>query len=978
MKVRYKILIGVAILLVLSYASISYLNRTFIPVRLKHFLVKNLEEQLQRDVEIDKLQFSITKGFILTNTRIYEDTVKNDKYLFKADEISFGIIFIPSIKNYHLIIPHLNLKGPYLNLQRSETGDWNIPPSLLGKKEKKASRFRIIVKAVTFDSGGVDFRDQYQKRHFQKSLIGLKGSAGLSFPDLLTLDCSGNIDKALIKIGSRFHPVQKQLSIELEADNLALADYCNAYFKDRIGLYSGICGGRIKAEVINFQDAKVRGSLNLQDLNADIRDMAISGNYTLEGSAKLDLKDFSIAGYDLKLGAEGAKVTTTKKAFKEIGNIYGLISLSDENWSTKKLSCSIYGSPSIITGNVTRPDKDFIINAEISSDMALKNIADAVNMDIESGDAKIKTRVTYRKDGTFNISARSQIADLTLFQKDTIISGDFIINGDSSGTAGDWESLQYKGVIDFANVKIEGVESLPLISDASGEAAFDTKRMTIKNLTGTAADSTIRLSGDIGYKAKEPAINMRLVADNLSLAKFLSSLPEEIGARFSGIEADGLCSLDLKFNGTGKKLEAFDYEGRLLLKGCSVNMPHWPKKITDIDCDVQFTKDEILWRDLNLDIRGTKYHSYGKLIDFKKPKISITLESEYTKAIAEIEIEDKIISILKCKGSYRGSSFSANGKISNIKNPYAVIAGSVNLDMKDTPHIFTSQKDRLTRLKPAGAVRVKFDMSGPLKDFPEWRLSLEATSESIYICGLKLKDLYIDLRMKDRFIDIPVAAAYPYNGVVNIDARINLNTKDKPYIINIDVKDIDLRQLVEDTELEEKKIKGAFGGQVVLNGYLGQKDSLKGRGWLQIADGYLWEFPVMRGMVEIVFGMPPEYITLTDAFGNFALENNRIYTEDFKMLSKVASLLWVGSLGFDGTLDFNITGRFAEDIAKQTTQPGKIASAILREAGDLIMEIRLGGTLAKPKYQIIPFPVKRILREKVVDKIKDIFGNIGE
>ena len=124
--------------------------------------------------------------------------------------------------------------------------------------------------------------------------------------------------------------------------------------------------------------------------------------------------------------------------------------------------------------------------------------------------------------------------------------------------------------------------------------------------------------------------------------------------------------------------------------------------------------------------------------------------------------------------------------------------------------------------------------------------------------------------------------------------------------------------------------------------------------------------------------VPPEYLTLTDAFGNFAINNNRVYTEDFKLLSKTASLLWVGSLGFDSTLDFNITGRFADDVVKKTSEPGKIANAILHEAGNLIMEIRLTGTLKRPNYKIVPFPLKRIFKEKIADAINDIFGNILE
>jgi len=42
------------------------------------------------------------------------------------------------------------------------------------------------------------------------------------------------------------------------------------------------------------------------------------------------------------------------------------------------------------------------------------------------------------------------------------------------------------------------------------------------------------------------------------------------------------------------------------------------------------------------------------------------------------------------------------------------------------------------------------------------------------------------------------------------------------------------------------------------------------------------------------------------------------------------------------------------------------------------MEVRLTGTLKEPIYQIVPFPLKRIFKEKVVDALNDIFGNIGE
>ncbi|MBU1946438.1 MAG: hypothetical protein KKC54_05695, partial [Nanoarchaeota archaeon] len=107
----------------------------------------------------------------------------------------------------------------------------------------------------------------------------------------------------------------------------------------------------------------------------------------------------------------------------------------------------------------------------------------------------------------------------------------------------------------------------------------------------------------------------------------------------------------------------------------------------------------------------------------------------------------------------------------------------------------------------------------------------------------------------------------------------------------------------------------------------------------------LGKFPVVFAFLDAVFGVPPEYLTLTDAFGNFTISKKRIHTNDFKILSQKAALLWEGSLGFDQTLDFTVTGRFAEDIIKQTTSLGRLASALLHEAGAYMVEARLKGML---------------------------------
>ena len=131
-------------------------------------------------------------------------------------------------------------------------------------------------------------------------------------------------------------------------------------------------------------------------------------------------------------------------------------------------------------------------------------------------------------------------------------------------------------------------------------------------------------------------------------------------------------------------------------------------------------------------------------------------------------------------------------------------------------------------------------------------------------------------------------------------------------------------------------------------------------------------------MLGAFLGIPAEYIILTNAFGNFTVQDKRIYTSDFRLISPKAALVWEGSVGFDKTLDFKITGRFAEDISTKTTSLGKIASAILHKAGSYIVDVRLAGTIDKPIYKIAPFSVEKIFSEETVDKFKEVFGDIFE
>ncbi|MFC1807567.1 DUF748 domain-containing protein [Candidatus Omnitrophota bacterium] len=979
MKITRKILsllaIALIIFLLLSLLA-QYINKSFIPNRLRPYLVKYVSQKIDKEIEVDAIRFALSRGFIIEGLRIFDGPKENGLMLLNTKEAVFRLLVAPSFKGYHFIIHRVVISEPIINLTRHKSGDWNISSFLKKDKKSKGSKhFKLSIKHIALAGGIVNVTDSFMGDKFQKSITNLNADIGLSLPSYIQTNLSAKIDNDPIEITSKYKLRSKELLIGISLDDFPISDYWNRYMPKDSRIKSGLCTTSLKVNVSNFKKITSQGNLHIKNLNGSYGSYAASGNYKLSGKATFDLETNKISSYALDLDFDRSDLTLGFKAIDSIKNITGRCALSPKIFSTTNLSASVYDCDAIISGQIRDPHKDFIVDAEIKTSLPFNQIPDIAELDIKSGQADIQTKVIYQKDGTYKVEGSSQIKDLRLTQKDINIGGNFDIKGKSYGKVGNWESIRYEGTVNYDSASMSSVGVFPFVSDAHGTASFSTKHITINRLIARAADTEISLKGSIDYKEKEPNIDLKLKADALSLSKLVSTLPDKIRSKLKGTKARGISSLDIHFIGKAGKPDSFTYKGKVLLKNASLTLPYWPQDLSNINCEIIFDKNKVSWKKLDFDMKEIRYHCYGELKTMPSPSISVNIKSKDVDVSTDVSIDnDNIIDISKLSGRFHDSSFLIKGKITDLNTIYSDLSGSIYLNLKDSPHFFTAHKDIIKKYKPEGTLKLKFSMRGPLKHLSDCAIFVEGTTDTINIWGLNFKDFYFDYRMKDNFIDVPVFVAYPYDGIINLSMRANLKSKEQPYMINIDVKDVDLHKLVQDSEMKDKKIKGTLASKAVLNGYLKEKNSMKGNGWLQVSDGYLWEFPVMRDMMEVIFMMPPEYVVLTDAFGNFSVKNNRIYTEDFKVLSEAASLLWIGSLGFNGSLDFNVTGRFAEDVIKRTTEPGRIASAILREAGSLIMEIRLTGTLKKPKYQIIPFPVKRILQEKIFGKVSDIFG----
>ena len=558
-----KTIIIVLITIIILFASgITYLNNVVLPKRVKGLIIKAIENQTQKKVELGSLRINIFKGLVLKDLNIYD----GDAAIVKVKEASC-IFWVWGLFQKKVIIPSINLNFSQIFLEKRKDSTFNLadffpskkkdsskqtiltqPKEVAGGRLKPSAGFSIEIYKISIVNSMIHFRDNSLSVPFSQDFDNVNIDLHLSLPASLKFKASAQITpggktEPNISLAGEFKIPQEELNTNISINNFSLDKFAVYFQPLGIGIKGGLVDATVylglKGDAMNF-DCQVKTSgLNLTkdnmafNINSQIKTII---KYTfqdkvVEYSGKAIFTDSSVSGLDL--------VETANRLNAEVN-------FDNDGLSSDNIQVNIWDMPvkaKLKLNNFNNPvlNVDLISNLDLAKAQDL--LKDRFNFALPAslnGNAVLLLNISTSKfnKGIFDLSGYLDIINAFL-KLDNINDPIQEVNGRLDFTPNQLQAkeinfkylgLPYKLSVLLDNFK-SPVVALELVSDdltVQSNLALNKTKVNISTLSGKYLHSDFNLSGNFDTLSSDANISGILNIKLQDLKKPLIKLKEEM------------------------------------------------------------------------------------------------------------------------------------------------------------------------------------------------------------------------------------------------------------------------------------------------------------------------------------------------------------------------------------------------------------------------------------------------------------------
>ncbi len=643
------------------------------------------------------------------------------------------------------------------------------------------------------------------------------------------------------------------------------------------------------------------------DFTKSVTDLDLVARFSLPASVKFQLKGQIPAKAQLKLAAQGEY----KIPEQELSVKFSLFDINPREFSDYYQGAGIKITDGLldILGGVSFKDNN------ISGDITLK----AKNISFSKDRIAVRLNSDVKANLSYGLESRE---------------------------------FKYSGSAAISGMDISGINFVEEIKGIFGTAQFDNARVSLNKLDAQVLGLPVQAGVEIS-RFNAPRIEM-----NITGSLPLASLKDIISDKFkvdlpAAIDGNAQVSMDLEVEPLSDALPKLN--GYLDLVDTSVKPEKLDAAFEGINGRINFTLNGLSWSGVDFKFLNIAYKTNGALANFARPVVELTVASDNLKVESSFSVNNKLIAISKLTGNYFNSDFSCSGDIDTGKEnkPEAQLTGNVGVELADLPKILTQFKEQLARARPEGKLKVKFSLSGNIADIKSCAIQSEAASDAVSLWGLKGIGLSISFNQQDSLVEISQAHLSLYGGSLDLTAKMNLASGNLPFWVDFAAKDIKIEKLKLDTAAKDKDIAGIIQAQGKVNGFPKDLAKTTGAGKIVVAEGKLWELNLFKGLGKLIFAQDFASIMVSEAGCSFIIQDSAIAADNLKIVSNLAEISGPIKIGFDGSINSELSVNIVGESAPATGTIKDIATAIIGQAGKF-GTIMVSGTLKEPKYKFKP------------------------
>ena len=1028
------ILIG---LLLVGVAAYFYIENIFLPVQFKQFMTTNAEKLLQRRVSVDTIDFRPIRGFVIRNIFVSR---KDDPSLpfIQIDEVTFNLLLAPVFRKKTVILPNIKIKNPYVYLSRSQDGTWNFSDlTALGRNMDNKNSFSVLLRKLRLENGKVHCLDKTQDQEFFESFENININTTLSLNKGVRFIVQAQVprSKTAMVIKGNYSLLPRKLTAQVLLDNVFLARYLPLFRAPPayVGLTDGVLSSGDFGVVYEDRRLLVRGSFFADDT-------AINVGENKQMSGSVHVPTMALAWQDYKWNAKGLamlpSVRMTSSDGKEFqGDIKADLNLLTlfENHMTAQGNVTVDnarfadGDGQRFAGNITAANASLVkgdgtvrlhgnfdikeTTIVLDGQTSLEGDLSTSNTDLlwsrdDSGTNKFLMQSGFKMDnaqaalgkdrsGSSHLDVRKASVffdrtKLTVEALGRLGAADIFLTKDNRFKGSPEFDIffervferetpvDYKATFRFVEGLFTGIPYLGTIENVHGTVAVMPDIIQTDRLMIDTHEARIELSGLLSNFSK-PALKAKASSEHIDLETVIALFPA-LGKKIRA-DVTGHARVHANYDGP-----AFSPSGAVIrfsaqLAEATLTHEKLPEAFTDISGWLNYENDLIKWHDLRASYKNRPYTFNGRLNNFSRPLIDTEVTGDQLRLSAQVKILHSALQLTSFVGQYRNSAFDFKGDGHLFDNAPADfdLRGKFSLDLDDAAVLVPGLKHRFDQINPTGIVAGEGIYKGKVDDWRNWQLALTLASDKITLNGFPFENVAVRVTQRDLTVSKCNITSKIYGGDLIATSSADLRKPEIPFSAVIDLKNLDFVQYRKDKNPKNRQLAGILTLTTSLEGKIDQWRELTGKGSLKITNGHLWQWDILDGMSKAL--LIPEFknFVFTEASGHFFVRDRKILTNDARMTGKSVTLDGKGWIDFDRNIDFDIKPTFSKLAILQSDSMKKGTTSIVTQT-DGYLNIKLTGTLDKPRHHVEKFPMKIIggTISNTTGTIKEVIGGIVE